>query len=406
MKSSKLPSLFPLQAYIQHYDWGGTEFIPRLLNIPNPQNLPYAEMWMGAHPRGPAKVLLDEEAIPLSRLIARNPEACLGKNVARRFDNQLPFLFKVLDVHNMLSIQAHPSKRQAVLGYRQENERGIPLDAPNRLFKDANHKPEVMVALSDFWLLHGFRSKPAIEKTLRQMEGWSDLLRTFGSGDAFSLYRYIMEMPQAQVDQLLKPLAGRLRQAVKEGTLSKSQPEFWAARAFENYGSLEDAYDRGIFSIFLFNLVHLKKGEGIFQDAGIPHAYLEGVNVELMANSDNVFRGGLTKKHVDKKALMQHLVFDSVKPSILKGKQKSATERIFPTPAPDFQLSRIQLAPGMPHRESKSKVPEIYLILEGHIRANERWEFERGNSFYVNPGHEIHLQSREEAVLFKASVPE
>jgi mannose-6-phosphate isomerase len=405
VKLSQATSIFPLQGSVQHYDWGGTQFIPGLLNIPNSKKEPYAELWMGAHPRGPAQVSLNGASISLGQLIARNPAAYLGKSVSRRFDKKLPFLLKVLDVHKMLSIQAHPAKREAETGYRQENERGIPLDAPQRIFKDDNHKPEVMVALTDFWLLHGFRPAGEIEKMLRQMKEWDSLMIAFSRSDTSSLYRHIMELPQEQVDRLLHPLAVRFRPAIMEGKLTKAQPEYWAVRAFEDFTSPDGHYDRGIFSIFLFNLVHLKKDEGIFQEAGIPHAYLEGVNVELMANSDNVFRGGLTRKHVDVGVLMKHLVFDPVEPVILRGHQISATERTFPTPAPDFQLSRIEAAPGTPHREVTTTTPQIFLVLEGSIRINNGRRFQRGSSFFVKPGAAFHIRSEEEAVLFKATVP-
>ncbi len=148
-----------LKGKVQHYAWGGTEYIPQLLGEENPGHQPYAEYWMGAHTSSPSVVLFDEtHHTTLDRLIKEDPHAWLGDKVTTRF-GALPYLFKVLDVRDMLSIQVHPTKAEAEKGFARENEAGIPLSASNRNYKDDNHKPEVMVALSEFWLLHGFKEK-------------------------------------------------------------------------------------------------------------------------------------------------------------------------------------------------------------------------------------------------------
>lgn len=388
----------PLTGVVQHYAWGGYEYIPALIGQTNAAREPFAELWMGVHGRGPARLQLGASTPLLSEWLGSHPEA-LGA-ARHRFGEQLPFLFKILDVREMLSIQSHPTKAQAEAGFRRENEAGISLEAPHRNFKDANHKPEVMVALTDFWLLHGFRPRAEIQELLESNPAFRPLQPYFGGQSIYSLYKAIMELPQARVDELLQPLYGQLQQAER---LEKSSPGYWARRAFEQYSSA--GFDRGIFSIYLFNLVHVAPGAGIYQGAGIPHAYLEGVNVELMANSDNVFRGGLTVKHIDVPQLLQHLHFDSVAPKILTGQHRGAWEVAYETPAPDFQLNRIDLPAGSRYEPTPPPTAEIAIVLQGGVRTGDGQVFSRGQSFFLPAGTAYTLTATETAELFKALVP-
>ncbi|MBC7588692.1 MAG: mannose-6-phosphate isomerase, class I, partial [Chitinophagaceae bacterium] len=157
--------ILQLKGKVQHYAWGGSSFIPSLLHIDNAENKPHAEYWMGTHPSAPSELFDGAASISLDQFIQQNPIKVLGEKVFKQF-KALPYLFKVLDVNDMLSIQVHPSKAEAEKGFDAEEAAGIPLNAPNRNYKDSNHKPEIMVALSEFWLLHGFKSKEAIEKML------------------------------------------------------------------------------------------------------------------------------------------------------------------------------------------------------------------------------------------------
>ena len=358
---------------------------------------------MGAHPRGPARVLLNGDNAGLDALIEAAPQAILGPEIARRFGGRLPFLFKILDVRKMLSIQAHPTKAEAEAGFARENEQGIPLKAPHRVFRDDNHKPEVMVALSDFWLLHGFRTPDTIARLCDALPGWKPLRDKLQGGDLKALYRTLMEMPQAEVNRRLEPLRQHL--AGQAGQLEREDPGYWAWQAFEEYTTSEGAIDRGIFSIYLFNLVRLRPGQGIFQDAGIQHAYLQGANVELMANSDNVFRGGLTRKHIDVPALMAHLDFEPVEPQILEGTALSPVLRRYATPSPDFQLSRIELAAGERYAPAAAATPRIFITLEGAVAVDGAGVFRRGGSFLVQAGAEAALKAQQGALLFEAAVP-
>jgi len=399
-------SIYKLNGVVQHYAWGGTQFIPQLLNTTNDAQRPYAELWMGTHVKGPAKVVLNEKEILLEQLIKKAPVQKLGNKVAADFDNRLPFLFKVLDVNSMLSIQSHPTKKAAEIGFAKESKTNIAVTAPNRTYRDDNHKPEVMVALTDFWLLHGFKSLNGIQEVLAMPE-FKPLATHFAEGKIFDLYKVIMELPQREVDNLLAPLWKRLQPVFKKGQLEKTSADYWAAQAFEEY-TIDGHYDRGIFSIYLFNLVHIKKGDGIFQAAGIPHAYLEGVNMELMANSDNVFRGGLTQKHIDVPELLKHLVFDSITPQILTGISVSDVEKVFKTPAPDFELREINLVKNKTYRSTQTTSAETLIVMEGAATINfdgQSLSFRKGESFFVEAHTKYTIISDIKCVLYKAKVP-
>ena len=395
-----------LKGVVQHYAWGGTSFIPKLLGIENEQEQVYAELWMGSHPRGEATLTAKHQIYTLSNYIATEPAAILGEAVVKRFGPKLPFLFKVLDVQKMLSIQAHPTKAAAEIGFKKENEAGIPLTARHRNYKDDNHKPEVMVALSDFWLLHGFKNQDQIEQVLNSVFEFSSLQQHFVDKNIRHLYQVIMEMPQADVDQLLSPLKQRLLPAFQANQLDKSSADYWAAQAFVTYPNY---CDRGIFSIYFFNLVELKKGEAIFQDAGIPHAYLEGSNMELMANSDNVFRGGLTPKHIDVAELLTHLVFDPITPQIIHGETLSDTEKSFPTPSPDFSLTKIELSENQTHQSDGLATISIVILMVGlaSIESDQLFFIMKKGDVFLIPSNTPFtiIGLNEKTEIFRASVP-
>src|SRR5690625_3639642 len=354
---------------IQHYAWGGFDYIPSLLNIENKDKQPFAEYWLGAHPKAPSTISSGEKTnLSLDQLIAKNPEFYLGRETTKRF-GRLPYLFKVLDVRKMLSIQVHPTKVEAERGFDRENAAKIPLDAPNRNYKDDNHKPEMMVALSPFYLLHGFLEKAALEKRLTKTVELATLLPTFRKEGYKGLYETIMKMPQERVNQMLSPMLNRLEPLYKESRLQKTDPGFWAARALVSGMCSRENIDRGIFSIYFFNILHLKKGEAIFQAAGIPHAYLEGQNIELMANSDNVLRGGLTPKHVNVEELLQHLVFEGVHPKILKPTSDNG-KTVYPCPVPDLTLEKFDLREEEQVNFQAHSL-EIILLIQGECSCSE-----------------------------------
>jgi mannose-6-phosphate isomerase len=336
-----------LTGTVKHYDWGGFSFIPSLLKTENNSRQPFAEYWMGIHPLGISTVHLPGGVTePLTE-----------------YAGSIPYLLKVLDVKEMLSIQVHPSKSAAEQEFARENTEGIPLDSPKRNYKDDNHKPEMLVALSDFYLLHGFKTEKMLRAVLQVIPELNFLLPIFDANNYADLYKTVMTMPQEQVNKSLQPLIERIVPQYKENKLEKANEDFWAARAALGF-STNNNIDRGIFSIYLFNIVYLKKGEALFQGAGLPHAYLEGQNVELMSNSDNVLRGGLTTKHIDVNELLKHVKCEPTVPNILKPVEIAPHVKLFKPPVKDFQLTIAELQKDDELR-STVNATEIILVTEG-----------------------------------------
>ena len=399
--------VFKLQGKVQHYNWGGSTYLPQLLSLPNPDHQPFAEFWMGAHDNAPALVLTGgKEGVALNKYIGDRPGEILGSYTAGRF-GRLPYLLKILDVKDMLSIQVHPSKKNAELEFAAENKKGIPLTAAERNYKDDNHKPELMVALSDFWLLHGFKPKEELVATLQATPELRYLEPVFVQQGYQGLYRQVMEMLQQKVNEVLQPLLDRILPEYSGDDLAKNSPDYWAARAALTYNQ-PGITDRGIFSIYFFNLLNLHPGEAIFQDAGLPHAYLEGQNVEIMANSDNVLRGGLTPKHVDVPELLKHVRFEATFPRIMTGDMSAGHITVYPTPAPDFELSRIDLLTGEAVTVHAHSV-EIYIVMEGKLGVVEQeaspFSRKKGEVFIAFHQAKFELLAQEDTVVYKAMVP-
>ncbi|MGV3766311.1 MAG: mannose-6-phosphate isomerase, class I [Chitinophagaceae bacterium] len=400
--------IFPLYGKVQHYAWGGNRFIPELLGEKNTDRQPFAEYWMGAHDQVPSLIETEHGVqIGLNSFIRENTVDALGEPATRSF-GRLPFLFKVLDVKEMLSIQVHPTREEAIKGFAREEAAGISAGDPSRNYKDDNHKPEVMVALSDFWLLHGFRKKEAIRHELEQQAAWHFLIPVLEEKGIKGLYETVMNASQEEVDKMLAPLAEQVLPLYKDNLLSKADPAFWAARAIEQYsGGKVEKLDRGIFSIYFFNLVHLKEGEAVFQGAGIPHAYLEGQNMELMANSDNVLRGGLTPKHIDVAELIKHTSFEEVTPVIMQPAASKEGIIEYPCPVPDFSISAVELPTGgrWPH---KTYSAEIVFVQKGQVEilsGETILHITTGGAAFVLAETPYELVSKDQSTVFIAGVP-
>jgi len=309
----------------------------------------------------------------------------------------------VLDVRQMLSIQVHPSKEAAAISFEEENKKGIPVNAANRNYKDKNHKPELMVALSDFWLLHGFKSEDKLLKVLEKKEELVFLKNIFRERGYKALYEEVMLMEQSKVNEALHPLIQKIGPLYKNGSLQKGEEDFWAAKAAIDFCK-NDNYDRGIFSIYLFNLVHLKTGEAIYQPAGLPHAYLEGQNVEIMANSDNVLRAGLTDKHIDVAELLKHVKFEATIPKILNPRPK---HRIFSSPAEEFEMQEYFLNKG-DEVNIATNTAETFLVMDGSLQVKttaEETEFKKGQCFLVIAGTKLSIKALSGLNLFRVTVP-
>ncbi len=398
--------LVSLQGDVKPYDWGGTAYIPSLLQVENPNQQPFAEYWLGGHPQ--AKCLLglsQEEPVLLKDYIAPMAKELLGEPVFNHFGT-LPYLLKVLDVKDMLSIQVHPSKEQAAIDFEAENNRGVPLNAPDRNYKDANHKPELMVAMSEFYLLHGFKPKENLLATLNRVAELNIFVPVFEKEGYKGLYKMAMELPQEKVNEVLQPLINRIVPLYQQNALTRDQEDFWAARAALTFVR-PDGIDRGVFSIYFFNVLHLNKGDAIFQDAGVPHAYLEGYNVEIMASSDNVLRGGLTTKHIDTAELLKHTKCEPTVAKIIKP-QAGEKVQVYKTPAKDFELSSYDLKKD---EETLIHVTttEIFLLMAGAVTLNCG-----ANHLVLQPGKiaavafsgaAVSVKATADALLFRASVP-
>ena len=394
-----------LKNTVQNYAWGSPTAIPELLGNENPMHEPRAELWMGAHPKAPSLINRGGQWVSLKDLIEKYPIEILGKETALAFGSKLPYLFKVLAAAKPLSIQAHPSLNQAKEGYESENRRGIPMDAPERNYKDDNHKPECICALSSFWALYGFRSIgvmldmmekicPTVlapELNLLRKEPNSRGLKQFFSG--------LMTMDSRRQKQVADEAVQNARRYADENSAFH-----WITKIANEYPC-----DSGILSPMLLNLIELKAGEALFLPAGQLHAYLEGVGIELMANSDNVLRGGLTPKHIDVAELMKVLSFDPIPVNILEAVKKNENERFYACGADEFLLSVISVSEAAPFQSSESRSIEILLCTEGRafieVRgAQARINFNKGKSVII-PAAVKSYTIDGNAVIFKASVP-
>ncbi len=386
-----MTGVFRLNGTVKYYDWGGFSYIPQLLKINNDANRPFAEYWMGIHPLGISKIELPDGST----------------KELTDYAKELPYLLKVLDVKDMLSIQVHPSRKSAIEEFARENKEGIATDSPKRNYKDDNHKPEMLVALSDFWLLHGFKPEKELVYILLNVVELRVLLPIYNQTGYAGLYRHIMEMPQEEVNKILQPLLDNIIPIYKSGKHDKTDEDFWAARAALTFSKGKDI-DRGIFSIYLFNIVHLEKGQSLFQGAGLPHAYLEGQNVELMSNSDNVLRGGLTNKHIDVPELLKHVKCEPTNPAILKGEKVAEYVTFFKTPVADFELSIVELKQN-DHLKVIAASTEILLLTEGNVKIEDtNINLQAGHPAAVALSGTSYEMSGvgAKSVVFRASVPQ
>jgi mannose-6-phosphate isomerase len=404
------PRPYLLVNQIQPYAWGtrgADAFIPRLLGIKPEPGTPYAELWVGAHPNAPSQVVVGDAQVSLRQLIAQHPREILGQAIAERFSGRLPFLFKVLSTAESLSIQAHPTKEQARLLHTRDPEH----------YPDDSHKPELAVTLDSLTALMGFKPFSGILETLERYPELADFVGREIVARAKSAERATPQQQKALLRELYATLVkqsvayeeelvqatGRLAERLEASVDSLREEE----RLFLGLKKYSGA-DVGLFTIFLLNLVHLEEGQGIFIDAGIPHAYLKGNIVECMANSDNVVRAGLTPKFKDVETLVDILTYEMGPPSIIEG-DVDAAEVAYQTPSPEFRVSRLRMQPGQERAESTGGGPAVLLVTQGDVLI--RWEggeatFQRGQSMLIPALLEaFSLLAKTPVELFKVMVP-
>jgi mannose-6-phosphate isomerase len=390
---------------VQEYAWGSFTDIPELLGTTSPAKTPQAELWMGAHPKAPSMVTCCGNWISLLELIEKNPDHILGKNVAEKFDNRLPYLFKVLAAAKPLSIQAHPSEEQAKQGFERENKQGIPIDAYNRNYKDNNHKPECICAHSLFWALNGFRKISNIIDLMEKIcpQGLKKQLDTLkGQQGPIELKNFFKTLMTMNHEQQTKVIAHAVSNAKK---FTDDDPAYkWMIDLHKEYPE-----DIGVFSPILLNLTCLKPGQAMFLPAGELHAYLDGVGIELMANSDNVLRGGLTPKYIDIQELLNVLNFEEREVKILETKQINECEWVYESYAEEFILSLIDVKEGIIYNSPAHRSIEILLCIDGRatitdLGKNHELSIDKGKSILI-PACVEKYSIQGNAVFYKAAVP-
>lgn len=352
---------------IQHYAWGSigsSAFIPRFLGQPAITSQPFAELWMGAHPSAPSRLVVDDREISLAQMIHQYADFILGPETSRKFSGNLPFLLKILSAGQPLSIQAHPNKQQAIALHHADPQN----------YRDDNHKPEIAVAISDFRALAGFQSTKKIAEMLRsypeiaacigrsavehfvEIADQSDEQKRDGLRELFSTYLHKTASASQKLLAAIEKLATRLN---KSSALSEQEKLFLQLQRTGN------GPDAGLFCIFFFNYLKLYPGQAIFIPAGVPHAYLSGDIVECMANSDNVVRAGLTSKFQDKNTLLKILTFESGPMEIFSPDTDNFRTK-YPAPVSEFSLEKMDLKNG---REVDLNISSavILLVMSGQL---------------------------------------
>ncbi|MDQ0796026.1 mannose-6-phosphate isomerase, class I [Streptomyces sp. B1I3] len=381
---------------VRPYAWGSTTAIPELLGTA-PTGEPQAEMWMGAHPGAPSRLTRpagDGVEQALDDVIAADPERELGAAAVRAFGPRLPFLLKLLAAGAPLSLQVHPDLAQAQEGYEDEERRGVPIDAPQRTYKDANHKPELICALTPFDGLCGFR-RPAEAAELMEALGvdslkpYVDLLRARPEEAA------LREVLTAVLTADPAEMAGTVGEAAEAaGRLGGTHAPY--AQIAHHYPG-----DPGVIAAMLLNYVQLQPGEAMFLGAGVPHAYLGGLGVEIMANSDNVLRCGLTPKHVDVAELLRIVRFEPTEPGVLRPEAAPSGEELYETPVDEFRLSRHVLTAGGAPVDLTAVTPQILLCTAGAPLVGEL-TLAAGESVFVPAEEKVEVSGT--GTLFRATV--
>ncbi|WP_434763027.1 mannose-6-phosphate isomerase, class I [Vibrio fortis] len=386
-------SLFKLDNVIQNYAWGSKDSINKLFGIVNPNQEPQAEIWMGAHPNGCSKVGGTGEA--LSHVIDENKVDVLGGYTAARF-GELPFLFKVLAAETPLSIQVHPNKRKSEMGYERENALGIPLNASNRNYKDPNHKPELVYALTFYKAMNGFRPIEDIislfeEANIPSLAIELNVLKANADSDALkAFFTAIMSLEGEKKEAALNEL---------EAAHQRSAKTVMGREAMQYSKDFKQHYpgDIGLFAPLMLNTVELAPGEAMFLFAETPHAYVQGTGLEIMANSDNVLRAGLTPKYIDVPELIDNTIFEPIKPENIRLKPVLKEGKMsYPIPVDDFGFDILSASD-----ESKSQYlrsAEILFCVEGEATVTSE-----GQSITLKPGESVFVSNNSSVYQYQGN---
>ncbi|STD12745.1 Mannose-6-phosphate isomerase [Dermatophilus congolensis] len=369
---------------VKTYAWGSRHVIAELQGRSVPTEGPEAELWMGAHPAGPAGCVREGAMRGLDSIISQDPVTELGADIVARYGDRLPFMLKVLAADQALSIQVHPDRAQAERGFAAEEEAGIPLEDPARNYVDTWPKPEVLVALTDFEVLAGFR--PACDSArLLRMTGAAALepiaadLEQSGDQARLRAFGALLEMPQEQTEVLAAQVAAAAEQLAASG--GDDAAAFAAVARMEK----EHPGDHGVIASLLLQHLVLAPGEGLFMAAAGPHAYLHGAGVEVMGNSDNVLRAGLTLKHIDIPEVMRTLDPDVSVP-VLRPQPDEYGVWSYVVPVPEFALYAVDVVEQ--EIDLPGAGPRILLTVEGDVclqdETGEVLQVRRGESAYLS----------------------
>jgi mannose-6-phosphate isomerase len=400
-----------LRNAVRPYAWGSRTTIPELLGRPVPAPHPEAELWMGAHPGDPSR-LRDSDGVErtLLELVEADPVGQLGEECARRWGGRLPFLLKILAAEEPLSMQAHPSAEQAAEGYAREEAAGIPREAANRNYPDPTAKPELVCALTEFHALAGFREPHRTVRLLRTIDTpgltkYTELLAAQPDRDGLrALFTTWITLPQATLDELLPEVLDACVLHVKE------HGEFdIECRTILELGE-SHPHDAGVLAALLLNRLTLHAGEAIYLPAGNLHLYLHGTAVEILANSDNILRCGLTPKHVDVPELLRVVDFTCEDMPVLCG-ERSDRVAVYRTDAPEFELCRAEWEVGdRAEIEVDGAGPQILLCTQGQLRLRtddgRTLELRRGESVWLpatDPAVRVRPVGAGPAQLFRAT---
>ena len=402
-----------IRGAVRTYAWGSRTAIAEFTGRPAPTAHPEAELWLGAHPGGPALLVGPGGETSLIDAIAADPDGELGPAVRRRFGDVLPFLVKVLAADEPLSLQAHPSPEQAQDGYAREDRAGVPVNSPVRNYRDRNPKPELLVALSDFEALAGFRPAALTAEFMRalavpDLDPYLALLADQSDAAGLrALFTTWITAPQPDVDSLIAAVLDGAVRYIRSGATEYAGEAKTILELGERYPG-----DAGVLAALLLNRIELRPGEGIFLPAGNLHSYLNGVAMEVMANSDNVLRGGLTPKHVDVPELLRVLDFTPV-PDARVGTRRDGIELIYNTPAAEFAASELTLdGEHLGHQldaPSRHDGPQILVCTEGSVTVRSASDAEvridRGAAAWVAAEDvPIRIEASAPSRLFRATV--
>ena len=414
--------LFRMDNPIMNYAWGSHTAIADLLDQPSPSKKAQAELWMGAHAKAPSVVEIAGQRLALDQLIVQDPEYYLGAALSQKYSGSLPFLLKVLAAAAPLSIQAHPSLEQARQGFAQEEAQGPERDAATRNFRDSNHKPELLCALSPFWAMAGLRPlresrRLAQELELPQLLAYMDQsassaieakAKAAGSQQILSaearLWDLLLRLSQAQQQALLDELASALA-GDQDVDIERDPLRYWLADLRRRYPR-----DVGVLAPLLLQLIFLQPGEAIALRAGVLHAYLRGTGIEIMANSDNVLRGGLTPKHIDVNMLLQVLDQGCEKTKILHAKSSLRDQPTDGVQTYDAGFSEFALQMISVQKQSFQLEPGVQILFcnQGKIEIKEDDEpallLAKGQSVFASAAFGAATISGS-GQLFRAFVP-